>query len=49
LSRVIANCLLTFAWLSGEFAREVLRLPRPVIRHDTIEARLSGLLLFVPA
>jgi hypothetical protein len=37
------------AMTSGEFAREVLRLPRPVIRHDTIEARLSGLLLFVPA
>ena len=33
----------------GEFGRTVLRLPAPGRRRGTIEARLGGVLLFVPA
>jgi hypothetical protein len=32
----------------GEFSRKVLRLPAPGRRWDAIEARLGGVLLFVP-
>jgi hypothetical protein len=32
----------------GEFSRKVLRLPTPGRRCDAIEARLGGVLLFVP-
>jgi hypothetical protein len=32
----------------GEFSRKVLRLPAPRGRWEAIEARLGGVLLFVP-
>ena len=36
------------AMAEGEFARKVLGLPPPGPRYDAIDARLAGLLLFVP-